>query len=114
MKIKTLLLFLCILISSVGYAQRTIKVSGTVTDNDGGPLIGATIMEKSGKKAVITNLDGKFTMEGVTEAAVLTVSYLGFKSVEVNATAKEMNVILSEDVNQLNKAVVVGYGLVRI
>ena len=113
MKIKTLLLFLCLLISSVGYAQRMITVSGTVTDNDGGPLIGATIMEKSGKKAVITNLDGKFTMAGVTEGAVLTVSYLGFKSIEVNATAKEMNVILSEDVNQLNKAVVVGYGTIR-
>ena len=113
MKIKKALLFLCILMSSVGYAQRTIRVSGTVTDNDGGPLIGATIMEKSGNKAVITNLDGMFTMEGVTEGAVLTVSYLGFKSIDVNATVKEMNIILSEDVNQLNKAVVVGYGTIR-
>ena len=92
MKIKKTLLFLCFLMSSVGYAQRTIRVSGTVTDNDGGPLIGATIMEKSGKKAVITNLDGKFTMEGVTDGSELTVSYLGFKSIDVIATAKEMNV----------------------
>ena len=66
MKIKTLLLLLFILVSSAGFAQQKITVKGTVTDDDGGSLIGATIVEKSGKNAVITNIDGKFVMEGVT------------------------------------------------
>ena len=113
MKIKTLLLFLFFLVSSAGFAQQRITVRGSVTDNDGGPLIGATVMEKSGKKAVITNLEGKFVMEGVTAGSELIVSYLGFKSMDVIATAKAMNVILSEDLNQLNKAVVIGYGTIR-
>ena len=90
MKIKTLLLSFLIMISSAAFAQQRITVKGTVTDNDGGPLIGATVVEKAGKKAVITNLDGKFTMEGVTAGSELTVSYLGFKSIDVTATAKEM------------------------
>ena len=83
MKIKARLLFIFFLVSSAAFAQQRITVKGTVTDNDGGPLIGATVVEKSGKKAVITNLDGKFTMDGVTAGSELTVSYLGFKSIDV-------------------------------
>ena len=113
MKIKILLLVLISFIHTVGHAQQKITVKGTVTDNDGGPLIGATVMEKSGNKAVITNLDGKFIIDDVTAGSELTVSYLGFKSIDVVATVKEMNLILNEDVNQLNKAVVVGYGTIR-
>ena len=113
MKIKTLLSLSCLLLSFVGFSQQKITVSGTVTDNDGVPLIGATIMEKNGKNAVITNLDGKFTMKGVVSGAELNVSYLGFKTTTVSASAKEMNVILQEDVNQLNKSVVIGYGTIR-
>ena len=113
MKIKILLLVLISFIHTVGHAQQKITVKGTVTDNDGGPLIGATVMEKSGNKAVITNLDGKFIIDEVTAGSELTVSYLGFKSIDVVATVKEMNLILNEDVNQLNKAVVVGYGTIR-
>ena len=101
------------MVSFVGFAQQKISVKGTVTDNDGVPLIGATIMEKAGKNAVITNLDGKFVMNGVVSGAELTVSYLGFKSVDVTASAKEMNIILQEDVNQLNKSIVIGYGTIR-
>ena len=113
MKIKILLLQLFLMVSFVGFAQQKISVKGTVTDNDGVPLIGATIMEKAGKNAVITNLDGKFVMNGVVSGAELTVSYLGFKSVDVTASAKEMNIILQEDVNQLNKSIVIGYGTIR-
>ena len=113
MKMKIILFLFCISLCSLAHAQQVVTVKGTVTDNEGSPLIGATIMEKSVNKAVITNLDGKFVMDAVPVGAELIVSYLGFKSISVTATSKEMDIILSEDVNQLNKAVVVGYGTIR-
>ncbi len=107
-------LAVCILLSAAAaLAQEKITVTGTVTDSDGAPLIGATVVEKETGNAVITDLEGRFSIGGVTEGASLDVSYLGFRTQEVTARGKEMNIILAEEINELNKSIVIGYGSIR-
>ena len=84
-KIKALAMsILMVLISTVTFAQ-TEAVSGTVTDNSGEPIIGATVLVvgQSGN-GTVTDLDGNFTLQ-VNPSATLSISYIGYKSQEVKA-----------------------------
>ncbi len=86
---------------------------GVVTDGDGEPLIGASLVEKTGGKYALTDTDGAFTLQGLSFPAVLTVSYLGFDDKEVTLTGKEpqpYTIVLTSENNVLNELVVVGYG----
>lgn len=88
-----------------------LQISGTVVDENGIPLGGASVMEKGTTNGSITDFDGNFVME-VGENAVLVVSYLGYKSKEVQVTAQEQyNIQLEPDATQLDDVVVVGYGV---
>ena len=57
--------------------SQTIKVSGQVVDQEGEPLIGATVQLKGTQSGVITDMDGKFTIEAPANGT-LVVSYVGF------------------------------------
>lgn len=70
--------------SAVAFAQNTI--SGTVTDESGEGLPGATVLVKGTQYGAITDIDGKFTLEG-SEGAQLVITYTGFKSIEVSASS---------------------------
>ena len=97
-------------------AQSTVTVSGSVTDDAGLPVIGAVIAEQgnaAGRNAAITNAEGKFELSGVKKGTVLSVSCLGYKTATFTATEKRVNLILSEEVNQLERAVVIGYGTIK-
>jgi TonB-linked outer membrane protein, SusC/RagA family len=89
------------------------KISGVVKDENGVPLIGASVMLKNKKKGTITDSDGRFFLE--TEGSKnLTISYVGYESREVEIGNKtEINVVLSEDSKKINEVVVVGYGTVK-
>lgn len=63
----------------------TIDVSGRITDEDGNPLLGASIMIKGTKTGTQTNADGYFILKGVDEKAVLEISYVGFEKREMSA-----------------------------
>lgn len=92
------------------YAQNT--VSGTVTDAaNGEAIIGANIIEKGTTNGTITDFDGNFTLS-VQSGAVLEISYMGYKSVEM-AAAPNMKIRLGEDTELLDEVVVVGYGMVK-
>lgn len=94
-------------------SQKTVKVSGTVVDATGEPIIGATIIEKGTKNATVTDFDGKFTV-GVSKIGVpITVSYVGYKSQNVTTTSTAINIVLQEDASQLEDVVVIGYGSVK-
>lgn len=86
-------------------------VSGTVSDDSGVPLSGATVMVKSNKSRITTtDVSGNFKLDIGSPAAVLVISYTGFKSQELNVTANQsvlVNLIVSE--NSLNAIVVTGY-----
>ncbi len=101
-------LLLSLLISATASAQKQ-RFSGTVTDDKGEPVIGASVVEKGSSNGGITDIDGHFTVE-VEAGAPLVVSYIGYASVEV-AAAPGMSVVLKEDASMLNDVVVIGYGV---
>ncbi|SMG12305.1 SusC/RagA family TonB-linked outer membrane protein [Sphingobacterium psychroaquaticum] len=91
--------------------QNQEKVaSGTVRDQDGKPLVGVSIKLKNSDKVTQSNSDGQFSLavEGVDP--VLQFSYVGYLTQEVPYRATMMDVVLVEDLAQLEKVVVVGYG----
>lgn len=86
-------------------------VSGTITDEDGIPLPGATVMEKGTANGTTTDFDGNYTIE-VDGDAVLVASYIGYISQEVNVNGRStITIQLNSDVTQLEDVVVVGYGV---
>lgn len=89
------------------------SITGVISDINGDPIIGASVMVKGTSKGAITDLDGRFTIKDV-KSATLTVSYVGFLSQEVKAQAgKVVTITLKEDSKMLNDVVVVGYGTQR-
>ena len=95
--------------SAALFAQKTITVTGTVTDAQKEPIIGASILQSGTTVGTASDIDGKFTLE-VPEGATLEISSIGFETRTLKASAK-MDVILVEDSEMLNETVVVGYGV---
>ena len=93
--------------------QAKRQISGTVLDDSGEPVIGANVVEKGTTNGIITNADGKFTLN-VGANAVLQVTYIGYVAQEV-AVGNQQNVTitLSEDTQALEEVVVIGYGVVK-
>jgi len=89
-----------------------VKVSGQVVDQDGEPLLGATIKVKDSNIATVTDLDGNFQIE-VSSNATLVVSYIGYKDREivVNGRTSIGTITLESDNTTLDQVVVVGYGV---
>ena len=87
------------------------KVSGTVLDATGEPLIGVSVLEAGTSNGVVTDFNGDFTLT-VKQGAKLTFSYIGYLSQTLAAT-NGMKVTLEEDNKVLNEVVVVGYGTMR-
>jgi TonB-linked SusC/RagA family outer membrane protein len=89
------------------YAQQ--RVSGTVTDESGSPLIGATVVEKGTSNGTITDIDGNFNLEVANNDAVVTFSYTGYQTQEVAVSGQSViNIALAQGVS-LEEVVVTGY-----
>ena len=106
---KTMFFAFFLLCSTEMMAQQ--KVSGTVLDQAGEPLIGVSVMEVGTSNGVVTDFNGDFTLS-VKQGAQLTFSYIGYVSQTLRA-ANGMKVTLEEDNKVLNEVVVVGYGTMR-
>jgi TonB-linked SusC/RagA family outer membrane protein len=92
-------------------SQQSGKVTGTVTDHLG-PVAGASVIVKGSSNGTVTDADGRFTLEGVPNGAVLQVFYLGYVTQEILFTGQSvLPVELKEDMQQLDEVVVVGYGV---
>ncbi len=92
---------------------QQMSVTGTITDENGEGLPGATIQEKGTTNGTITDVEGSFSMN-VQENAILTISFVGFKSKEVSLNGRStLEVSLESDVAALEEVVVVGYGTQR-
>ena len=99
--------------SPVDHAKKII--TGNVTDEQGVPIIGATISVKGQAGiGVTTDIDGKFTLE-VAPRTILVISYLGYSTQETRVGLRNStyNIILKEDNQMLEEVVVVGYGTVK-
>lgn len=85
------------------------KVTGTVKDANGEPIIGATVVEKGTTNGTVTDFDGNFVLEA-TEGTSLEISYIGYKTQHLTAdSGKTLSVILNEDTEVLDEVVVMGY-----
>ena len=91
-------------------AQQGAVCKGVVKDATGEPIIGASVSVKGTKNATVTDLDGVFTLQGVTKGTTIVVSYIGFVNSEVKWNGTSLNVTLAEDTQGLEEVVVVGYG----
>ena len=82
-------------------------------DPTGVPVIGASVLEKGTSNGVITDIDGNFSLKVSSPNAVVVISYIGYKTVELPAsnTKKLAQVTLKEDAEVLDEVVVVGYGV---
>jgi len=93
--------------------STTKKITGLVTDEKGDPIIGATIKANGSRIGTISDVNGKFSLE-VAEQVILTISYIGYVSIEVKVASKNnVLVVLKEDSKALDEVVVVGYGSIR-
>lgn len=93
--------------------RTKIQISGVVTDPAGEPLIGATVLEKASGNGTVTNVDGSFSL-AVPADAVLSVSYMGYKTQETTVNGRTvLKIVLEENSEVLEEVVVVGYGVQR-
>ncbi|MBQ8673228.1 MAG: TonB-dependent receptor [Bacteroides sp.] len=102
-----LFLAVFLLCSTLAFAQS--RVSGTVTDKSGEPLIGVNVLEKGTTNGCITDIDGKYSLN-VARGKTLVFSFIGYTTQEVKVNQNTLNVTLAEDAKLLDEVVVVGYG----
>ena len=91
--------------------QQTIKVKGQVVDQDGEPLIGATVRVKGATTGSVTDIDGNFVIDAASNATLL-ISYVGYKDREVAVRGRAVidAIQMEADSHVLDQVVVVGYG----
>lgn len=104
----TLILALCVYLT--GYAQNLMTVAGTVTDDEGMPVIGASVLVKGTKTGAITDVEGKYSVKAA-DNATLVFSFVGMNTENVNVKNRAtVNVKLTSSSINLNDVVVVAYG----
>ena len=109
-----LLMLLCTLFSTSVYGQDGFAVSGTVVDEVGVPLPGASIIEKGTTNGVVSDFDGNYSFEVANSNATLTISYIGFEAQEVPINGNSViNVTMQSTASTLDEVVLVGYGAVK-
>lgn len=105
------LLILAGLLVTMAASAQQFTVKGTVKDMAGEPIIGANVMVKGTTNGTITDINGGYSVTGVSASSVLVYSFIGYKNQEVPCKGRqEINVILAEDLQALDEVVVVGYG----
>ena len=114
MKRKLMLLMTCLFIG-IGLVNAQIsKVTGTVTsEEDGLPVVGASVVVKGTQQGVVTDLDGKFILENLPSSVkTLMISFIGMKTVEVEIKPV-LSVVLRADTEVLDEVMVVAYGTAK-
>jgi len=106
-KSRFMMMLLALLVSMTSFAQGIL---GTVIDESGEPVIGASVVEKGNpQNGAITNLDGQFTLK-VNEGTPIIITYIGYTTQEVKASSN-MRITMKEDAQTLQDVVVIGYGV---
>ncbi len=87
-----------------------VQVSGTVTDESGQPLPGATIVEQGSRNGTITDSDGNYQIK-VRDEAILVISFVGYVQAEIPVAGKtRIDLSMEPDLESLEEVIVVGYG----
>lgn len=109
-----MLLLACLFVGLSLVTAQTQKITGVVTsDEDGQPVVGASILVKGTSLGTITNADGQFSLVNVPKSAkVLSISYIGMQTQEA-AIKPTMQIVLKADNAVLEEVVVIGYGTAK-
>ena len=87
------------------------KITGNVADNNGEPIIGASVVVSGTKNGTVTDIDGNFTLVSNSETPTLNISYVGFDTQNIKVrSGQTIKVTLKENAQSLEELVVVGYG----
>lgn len=109
---KKLSLVLMLLVMGVGMAIAQRTISGTVTDEKGETLIGASVLVKGTSSGTVTDIDGKYSLAVPAGSTMLVISYTGFTSKEVElGVSNVLDVALSQSAEQLAEVVVTSLGI---
>ena len=99
--------------TAIGVSAQ-VTVTGTVVEENGDPIIGATVREKGTTAGTATDIDGNFTIKVKDDKATLVFSYVGFETLEIQLKGRtHLEVTMSESMTNLNELVVVGYGTMK-
>lgn len=110
---KNLIMILTCFFASVGLSVAQTKlVSGTVVDDTGETVIGASVIAKGSKVGTVTDLDGSFSLNIPSDAKTIVISYIGSKTKEVPA-GTNMKVVLEPDSKLIDEVVVTAMGISR-
>lgn len=93
--------------------QQNGQCTGIVKDASGMTVIGASVIVKGTTHGTVTDMDGRFTIDGVKLGDVIQVSYVGYKDQDVKWNGSPLDIVLKEDAQALDEVVVIGYGAVR-
>lgn len=107
-QLKTIFLFIVMMIFAMPAIAQT-RITGTVTDSKGEPIIGASVMEKNTANGTITDINGDFSLNANSNST-LVISYIGYKKQEIAIAGKtKINAVLQEDSELLDEVVVMAY-----
>ena len=111
--IKKLILFFACLFLYAGMATAQTKVTGTVvSQEDGEPVVGATVMVVGTQTGTVTDLEGRFSLTMPPGKSVLRITYVGMEPLEVSARPN-MRIVLTSDQKALDEVIVVAYGTAK-
>ena len=101
-------MLMALFLMGIGAAMAQTQVQGTIVDEQGEAVIGASVLVKGTSTGTVTNLDGQFTLSAPANGT-LVISYVGMQTMEV-AVSPKIRVILRSDAELLDEVVVTGYG----
>ncbi|MFD0792055.1 SusC/RagA family TonB-linked outer membrane protein [Mucilaginibacter litoreus] len=84
--------------------------AGSVIDENGQPLVGASVRVKNGKESAVTNKDGIFSLKGIAEHSILVITYIGYKEKEINIDEELINIKMELSDSKLDEVQVQAYG----
>lgn len=98
-------------VTSLSAVLQQLKITGTVTDEKGSPLPGATVQVKGSTLGTLTDATGKYILDNVPQNATLTFSFIGMATQEIPLEGRNLiDVVLKEETIGLEEVVVIGYG----
>ncbi|MDX1767058.1 MAG: TonB-dependent receptor plug domain-containing protein [Arenibacter troitsensis] len=113
-RVLLLITLFCAMFSVPALGQDGFTVSGTIVDEFGVPLPGASIIEQGTTNGVVSDFDGNFSFEVANSNATLTISYIGFEEQRIPLNGSSViNVTMESTASTLDEVVLVGYGAVK-
>ena len=97
-------------VDDVKVTQQSETATGVVKD-EFGEVVGASVVVKGTTNGVVTDFEGKFSLEGVKRGDILEIAFVGYKTQEVKWNGTPLNILMVEDTEMLEEVVVVGYGV---